>query len=357
MSHRPRLRASRLREPALTQAARMLALLDRDQPLLNERLLADATTAIRGLDGVEVVLVDESGDAGCSVAGGYRHDLSPPRIVVTRSVSRRRRLFTALHEYGHHLQQTDADLAGHLLDSPHGDELEEAACDVFASRILLPDAIVDAHVPRRGPTAESVGELYAARPASRAACCVRAAERLSGAGAVVLLRPDGTVDFAVSRGLVPPARGSDQSSTALVKAAIDASDATVERDATQIRYSTGGLSDELYGQAAWVDGYIVAVLAESSPGWRRFAPPRPATGTYGRPVSPPSWGYGTCSTCQDTFSMSDSTGACGHCGEPRCDKGHCGCTSARERRCPGCSLILNRSLFDRDAEHCRTCTD
>ncbi len=173
----------------------------------------------------------------------------------------------------------------------------------------------------------------------------------------MLLRPDGTVDFAVSRGLVPPARGSDQSSTAIVKAAIGAPDATVERDRTRIRYSTGGLSDELYGQAAWADGYIVAVLAESSPGWRVFAPPRPGTGQYARPSGPPAWGYGACSTCQDTFPMSESTGHCGTCGEPRCDKGHCGCTAARERLCPGCSLYLNRSQFDRDAEQCRSCAD
>lgn len=352
-----RLRASRLRDPALAQASRMLAVFDRDHPLLCERLRENPASAIGGLEGVQVVLVDETGQSGCSVAGGYRHDLTPPRIVVTRSASLPRRRFTALHEYGHHLQQNDADLAGHLLDSPHGDELEEAACDVFASRILLPDDLVDEHIPARGPTADSVRALYETGRASRAACCVRAAERLAGAGAVVLLRLDGTVDFAVSRGLVPPARGSDQSSTAIVKAAINAPDTTVERDATRILYSTGSLSDELYGQAAWVDGYIVAVLAESSPGWQRFALPRPGTAKYARPAAPPAWGYGTCSTCQDTFPMSESTGSCATCGEPRCDKGHCGCTAARERLCPGCSLYLNRSQFDGDAEKCRSCAD
>lgn len=351
------LRASRLREPALAQAARMLAVLDRDQPRLGERLLMDAAAAIHDLDGVEVVLVDETGDGGCSVAGGYRHDLTPPRIVVTRSASLPRRRFTALHEYGHHLQQNDPDLGGHLIDAAHGDELEEAACDVFASRILLPDGLVDEHIPTRGPTADSVLALYATGRASRAACCVRAAERLGAAGAVVLLRPDGIVDFAVSRGLVPPARGSDQSCTAIVDAAIGAPDTTVERDRTRIRYSTGGLSDELYGQAAWADGYIVVVLAETSPGWRGFALPRPGTGQYARSAVPPAWAYGTCSTCQDTFPMSESTGQCGTCGDSRCDRGHCGCTAARERLCSGCSLYLNRSQFDRDAEQCRSCAD
>lgn len=352
-----RLRASRLREPALAQAARMLAVLDRDQPRLGERLLDDPNAAMSGLDGVEIVMVDENGDGGCSVAGGYRHDLVPPRIVVTRSASRPRRLFTALHEYGHHLQQNDPELGGHLIDAPHGEELEEAACDVFASRILLPDGLVDEHIPARGPTAESVLALYGTGRASRAACCVRAVERLGGAGAVVLLSPEGKVDFAVSRGLYPPARGSDQSSSAVVAAVMGAPEATVERERTRIRYSTGGLSDELYGQATWVDGYIVAVLAESSPGWLQFAPPRPGTAQYARPAAPPAWGYGTCSTCQDTFPMSESAGQCSTCGDPRCGKGHCGCTAARERLCPGCSLYLNRSQFEPGAEQCRSCAE
>lgn len=351
------LRASRLREPALAQATRMLAVLDRDQPRLAERLLDDANAAMSGLEGVEIILVEESGDGGCSVAGGYRHDLDPPRIVVTRSASRPRRLFTALHEYGHHLQQNDLDLAGHLIDAAHRDELEEAACDVFASRILLPDRLVDDHIPARGPTADSVLALYGTGRASRAACCVRAAERLGGAGAVVLLTPEGKVDFAVSRVLYPPARGSDQSSTAVVAAAMSAPNATVERERTRIRYSTGSLSDELYGQAAWVDGYIVAVLAESSPGWRAFAPPRPGTAQYAQPAAPPAWGYGTCTTCQDTFPMSESAGQCDACGEPRCGKGHCRCTAARERLCPGCSLYLNKSQFAPGAEQCRGCDE
>jgi len=352
-----RLKASRLRDPALAQASRMLAVLDRDQPRFSERLLDDPTAAINSLQGVDVVFVDEAAENGCSVAGGYRHDSTPPRIVVTKSASRPRRRFTALHEYGHHLQQNDPDLAGHLLDSPHGDELEEAACDVFASRVLLPDGLVDEHIPARGPTADSVRGLYETGRASRAACCVRAAERLVGAGAVVLLQSNGTVDFAVSRGLIPPARGSNQSSTAIVKAALGAPGATVDRAATQIRYSTGGVSDELYGQAGWLDGYIVAILAESSPGWQRFAPPRPDTAKFARPATPPAWGYGACATCQDTFPMSESTGSCGTCGETRCDKGHCGCTAARERRCTGCWLVLGQAQFDGDAEQCRTCAD
>lgn len=352
-----RLRASRLRDSAVAQATRMLAVLDRDQPRLGERLLEDPTTAIQSLAGVEIVLVEESGDGDCSVAGGYRHDQVPPRIVVTRSASRARRRFTALHEYGHHLQQNDPELGGHLIDALHGEELEEAACDVFASRILLPDGLVDEHIPARGPTANSVLALYGTGRASRAACCVRAAERLGGAGAVVLLTPEGEVDFAVSRVLYPPARGSDQSATAVVAAAMAAPEATVERERTRIRYSTGNLSDELYGQAAWVDGYIVAVLAESSPGWRAFAPPRPGTAQYARPAAPPAWGYGTCSTCQDTFPMSESAGQCDACGEARCGKGHCRCTAARERLCPGCSLYLNKSQFAPGAEQCRGCDE
>lgn len=62
----------------------------------------------------------------------------------------------------------------------------------------------------------------------------------------MLLSPERKVDFVVSRGIYPPARGSDQSSVAVV-AAMGASEATVEKERTRIRSSTGGLSDELYG--------------------------------------------------------------------------------------------------------------
>lgn len=155
----------------------MLAVLDRDQPRLSERLLEDLTAAIHSLEGVEIVLVEEGGDGGCSVAMGCRHDLIPPRIVVTRSQSRPTRRFTALHEDGHHLQQNDPELGGHLIDAPHGEDLEEAACGVFASRILLPDGLVDEHILARGPTADSVraSTAQAARPAPRAAYGPRSA--------------------------------------------------------------------------------------------------------------------------------------------------------------------------------------
>lgn len=58
---------------------------------------------------------------------------------------------------------------------------------------------------------------------------MRAAEYLTGGGVVALLDATGTVIFATPRGMLPPARGSDQSATPLIAAALHAP-ATVERD-------------------------------------------------------------------------------------------------------------------------------
>lgn len=349
-----RLRASQLRPQVLEQAQRTLETLHRSNAGQLQELLDDPTSALIGLAGVDVIVDDRTDASGCSVAGTYRPDTAPPTISISRSASRRRQIFTALHEYGHHLQRTDLDLGGALLDSPFSDELEEAACDVFASRILLPDDIVDEHIGDRGPTAESVAQLYEHSHASRAACCVRAVERLSGPGTVLLLRSDGVVDFAVGRSMVPAARGSDQSATPLIASALRAHDRTVERDATHLQYSHGGTSEQLYGQATWCDGYIVAVVAATNAGWKPFAPPRPGTARQS-PRTPAPWGYAACDTCLDNFAVADAMGTCDVCGQLRCDRGHCRCTQQREVLCDTCFQFRHRSQYDAGATTCKTC--
>lgn len=271
--------------------------------------------------------------------------------MVTTSLSQRRRAFTALHEFGHHLQRTDLDLAEQLLDHPAEEELEEAACQVFASRVLLPDALVTPLTPSRGPDASTIAEFYARSNASRAACCVRAAELLTSSGAVVLYRGNGTVDMTASTGLIPPARGSDQSATPLIARALARPGNTVEHDDTRILYSTG-TSDLLYGHATWIDGYLAAVLVPDNAGWKAFAPPRPGTSTY---TGPSRWA--TCDQCLREFTITDDV--CARCDTPRCPRRHCACpSSSGERTCPCCHLTLAKARFadfDNPRTPCRDC--
>jgi hypothetical protein len=285
------------------------------------------------------------------VAGSYGDDKDPPVLYVALSASVRRRQFTGLHEWGHHLQNTDPDLGTAVLLADE-DRFEDDACDLFAARVLLPDALVAGCFGDRTPTPGDIVALYQESSASRAACVVRAVEHLDSFGAVVLYDADGVVSFASAKGSVyPPARGTDQSQTALVEAALRASSradgAPITADTT-IRYRTGHDSAPLYGQAAWCDGYLIAVLVEHHAPWQRFSPPRPTA--QATPWRQPRWA--DCEVCGNSFETTD---ICGACGEPRCPSGHCACTLRRERRCQRCSLTYSLSMFPGNGMICQEC--
>ncbi|MBB4934372.1 hypothetical protein F4561_005192 [Lipingzhangella halophila] len=289
--------------------------------------------------------------ADCSVAGSYRGDLDPPALVVSASASTRRRYFTALHELGHHLQQTDEELGEAVLAVEASQEFEDAACDAFAGRILLPDDLVNTHIGPRGPTATEVAELYRRSQASRAACCVRAAQRLRAPGVIVVYNSTGIVSFAAGRGdIYPPARSTDQSTTPLLQRALHMQDreAAVTKQNTTILYRDGSRYDSLYGQATWCDGYVVAVLTTDTVPWQTFAPPSP----QGRSSTEKYW---ECETCQDTFTPQST---CATCGQPQCPAGHCGCTLQGERVCTQCWMSRHRQQFpDGNSAVCRMCLE
>jgi hypothetical protein len=284
---------------------------------------------------------------GCSVAGSYRGDTTPPTLCIAWSASPGRRQFTALHELGHHIQQNDTGLAIAFITSFDPQGFEEAACNLFAGRTLLPDDLVDRHVGSRGPTAAEVADLFAGSPASRAACCVRAAERLCGPGAVVLLDQAGIVSFAQpAGGFVPPARGSDQSATPLLAAALRRGGQA--RAETVVRYRSGSTSDTVYGDCAEADGWLVAVLATERAPWLKFSPPRPDTG-YAKVE------WWTCETCGDQFQVTER---CPACGQPKCpQQNHCACSLAQERICTSCCLAKHRSQFADGGTVCRECRE
>lgn len=341
----------RFHEEAPAQAAAMLDVVDRLHPGALDMLRIDPLAEMANWCDVRVVQVADTSVGRCSVAGGYLEETEPPTLVVARSASYRRRGFTALHELGHHLQKTDSALGQRLFTRRDSEAFEEFACDAFAARVLLPDDRVATHIEPRGPSAVGVVEMFQRSQASREACCVRAAQHLTGAGAVVLLDLAGTVIFAAPHGMIPPARGSDQADTPLIAAALRAC-ATVERDETFVAYRGGGRSDLLYGQAARCDDeYLIAVFATDNAAWRPFAPPRPDTG---RPRQGRWW---TCETCDTPFPVTEQP--CERCREPRCPDGHCGCTAARaatDRQCDTCHLVLAPSRFAGHSTTCRDCS-
>lgn len=331
----------------------MIAALERERPGAPARLRRQPLDELLTWPAIRVSLVDEStGEDRCSVAGSYHPDPPPPTLLVARSASYRRRGFTALHELGHHLQQTDIQLGERTFQFDDPELFQEEACDAFAAQVLLPDDEVQDRIGTRGPTAQDVVDLFDRSAASREACCVWAARHLTGSGAVVLLDTAGSVLFAAPHSFIPPARGSDQTGTPLIKAALRTHN-TVTRDDTFVVYRNGSTSQHCYGQAAWCgDDYLIAVLATDNVAWRLFAPPRPDTGRfrYG------SWW--TCETCEDEFKITGPEPVCDRCSDPRCPNGHCGCTTARaqkDRICDRCFLMLAPSRFEGSSSTCRDC--
>ena len=335
---------------AATQAQRMLDVLDQRYPGAVEELRSNALRVLQDWDDIQIELVGDdplnTQGSRCSVAGSYRHDFDPPKIQVARSASPGRRQFTALHELGHHLQRTDEDLGEAVIGADDYERFEDAACDAFASQILIPDDLVTGIVDSRGPTASDVVALFQQSSASRAACCVRAAAALTGLGTVVLFDGDGVVSFAARKGVIPPARGSDQSQTPLVRKAL----AEPQRRAafqmqTTFTYRNGSQSSSYFAQAAWCSGYLVAVYADTNPAWQALALP---------PQTPArSWAHSwTCELCGELFEV-DQT--CHNCKKPLCPHGHCDCTNKLEQLCTVCFISKHRSQFAPGAQICEEC--
>jgi hypothetical protein len=342
------------RDLVARQSASMIATLDSVKPDLLAALFADAFTALGSQSDLAVRLMPEaetgpqSTAPACSVAGVYFADEHPPVLAVAAAASAGRRAFTALHEFGHHLQRTQTPLMDLLLQQPDGGILlEEAACDAFAAEILLPRDLVDRFIGNRGPSGPNVVDLWHASDASRAAVCVRAAQRLPAPGQVVLLNSDGTVSFAASMGLPPVKRASQQGDIGTVRDAFRRSGRATGR--TRLRYRDGILGEELHAQVVPMDGYLLLVAVTDSAPWETFSLPSVRTG----PVAT-AW---VCEhpDCGHEFRSFDPH--CSRCHRPTCpDCGRCGCEPrVRERTCAGCFQRLPASLFAGSSDLCRDC--
>ncbi len=366
----------------------MLEVVRAGSPDALEQMATDPFGVLRSRADVQVAYV-ESAQPGCGVHGSYDGETTPPTLQVRRTYARHE-AFTVLHEFGHHVQQAlDDELGAAVIDHPEADKFEELACEAFAALVLLPDDLVAELTPAAGASAETVAAYYANSRASRSACAVRALPSLIGGGVIAVLNDDGVVRWAASssNSVFPPARGSDQSQTPLVARALQRRGDVVAHDETFLRYSTHDGGDVLYGQACWIEGWLVLVLKTDSASWRQFAPPRPRL-FRPRPASAPAGGsgsgstsgsvaagsrgsatsgssswrpqWGTCTTCTDSFRVTDDTATCPTCAALRCDKGHCECTAGREVRCSQCFSVWGRGRFaapDAPSPVCRDCDE
>lgn len=337
------------RTAARDQARAILVTLEATEPGLTAQLADNPVAVLTSRADMTVRSVPEAQtDAGCSVSGAYIADCTPPVLAVAESASAGRRAFTVLHEFGHHLQQSQPTLMTALLAQPDGGHgLEDAACDAFAAAVLLPDQLVDAHIGPGGPTADGVVSLWRASTASRAAVCVRAAERLPSPGHVVLLDPAGQVEFAAAHGLPPVRRGSSQARIPVVRDALT-NGRLRGRGRTRLTYRDGISGAELWAQATEMGNYLLVVAVTDRAPWETFAPPSRDQAPTGR-----TW---ICGHCEHEFITFDSP--CRRCHNAACPEcGRCSCPSRiEERQCDKCSLVLPARMFEGTSARCRDCS-
>ncbi len=336
------------RQAAQAQASRVLNALDEARPGAVASLADDTVDELRTWDDIAVRSVPATqSDAGCSVAGAYLANLTPPVLAIANEDSLPRRAFTALHELAHHLQQTKFSLMAALLQQPDGGHaLEDAACDAFAADILLPTRMVEQHLAA-GVTAPGVAALWRASSASRAAACVRAYQQLTTPGHVILLDAVGDVQFAAANRLPPVRRGSSQAHIPVVREAMRIP-LRGSHGRTQLAYRNDILGQYLFAQTANMGGYVILVAVTDHTAWETtFHLPAPDDGPQGR-----DW---TCEQCGHDFAT--FARPCTRCHAPTCPAcARCNCTArVTEKECERCHMVLPARMFIGDSARCTDC--
>ncbi|WP_082041114.1 MULTISPECIES: ImmA/IrrE family metallo-endopeptidase [Microbacterium] len=312
-----------------------------------ERLRYDAIEELSRWKDLTLVPLDTAPPTSCSIAGVYLPDENPPRIGLWRQMSRPRAMFTALHELGHHLQQTSGELVDALDGEPdQGAYLEERTSDAFAARILLPSDLVARALGAGTPTADKVADLWAQAGVSRAAACVAAAQQLSSPGHVVLMDGD-FVQFSSSFGELPLRRGSDQSSSAIMRARRQMATRVTVVSENRFSYRDGIEGTPLYAQAADMGGYTVVVAVAYRAPWAAISLPSSSSTIAAK--------WQTCGRCDRIFQVWGQR--CAACGAGYCpDCGKCDCeTRVVERTCLECFLMKPAQLFTGDSRVCDDC--
>lgn len=329
----------------------MLSHLQKIREEFEEELRTDSLGALGMWPQIELRSVPDYqlGSSVCSVSGAYLAESEPPVLAVAESASLGRQAFTALHELGHHLQQSVFELMDIPMSQPDGGiALEDAACDAFAAAILLPKALVEEYIPERGPSGTSVASLWSASNASRAAACVRAARMLKTPGHVALLDGNGLVSFSASRELPPLRRGSDQSQSTIIRTALQ-NNRRVTEGPTAFFYRDGIRGEELHAQAADMGGMLVVVAVTEGASWLKLSLPKWDAGPKGV--------YRICehSDCGREFRSFEKP--CEGCRVQKCpDCGRCKCgTRLKEKTCSNCFMVKAAHLFDPKSAECRDC--
>ena len=123
--------------------------------------------------------------------------ISAAGVVVYRSTGGRRFRFTLAHELAHVIVESDDEALTWLGDREDVDRDLEQICDVIASRILIPEALLDRALGGMPPSAAALRMLHETTTASWSACAIALAGRLPCDGFVAIVnRMTNTVVFS-----------------------------------------------------------------------------------------------------------------------------------------------------------------
>lgn len=328
------------------------SLLDAVEPAIRGDLATDPASTIPahfGPVGLRPLPSGSFPSNECSCDGYYEALLDPrqPWILYDSLVSAERRSFTLLHELGHHLLGSRVPELLDLIDEiagPHGDPaaVEELLCHRLAGRLLTPNALLDQVVGSEVPRPAHLLELKDKGHASWEAAAVRLAERISGPGAVVLLREQGLVSFAAASNgsRFGWARNSRLRSGGPLSRAF-----SVDSRAKEDRYRWGlAYEEELFCDTVKVHGGLVVAVMSRHRSTRGLSFLQEVEPTWKRRLE-------FCIACNGERIV----GWCDKCKGRFCrDCDRCGCYRpvATNRHCEGCGLI---KPFRPGADVCRDC--
>ena len=310
-------------------------------PAERPALAANPVAAIPRLHGLTLSLVPETEE--CPLHGIYFAERGS--VTVVRTASQGRVRFSALHELGHHLvAETRMGLDFEEAQDPQS--LEERVCDAFAAAILLPDELIDQHIPDRGPEASDVMELWEASHASRAAACVAAASRLPSPGYVMLSDLAANALFTAVHRTPFGVRADTPQGTESVPAKAVRNGTSYQGEGV-LTFASGSTSPTHQGDARVSGEYVFTVYAKNKTPWSTL-------NLIGE--SKPQRAAKPCPRCEEDFVPWDHL-ICGRCGEHECPHcGECGCQRFQPQQlmCQSCFQTKPAHLFD--GEVCSDCS-
>lgn len=334
------------------RAGEFVQTLEARHPGLIETLREDPLDGLAQFPEVTFNLSAHQQSGTCSVLGSYDSSTDPPTISVARR-GQGQTWFSALHELGHHEQQSDFAWTADLLtidDHFRRRGLEEQVCEAFAAEILLGADVVDDVIGDGIPTAKSIADLHHVTGASRAACAVRVLQLLRAEGLVMVATLEGEVLFSTGSGDVfAPKKSTVQPPDSVVTRAANAGTSN-SRDAS-VMYGTGRQRHGFAADAVRDGDYVYAVFTAGKPGW--------VTGFYASKNL--YWGSAEHDCrCGATFTRGTEA-FCETCqrGDTCPDCGVCACAPepVRDRTCTDCFMLWPVGHYLPGGTVCQTCRE